>query len=274
MSLSRQDIQSIVYKGTFIFVLALILWYASRCSEATKVEKNSSENVLRVGVDLLPNGFGIDESGRVEGLQKKLVTTLLPEDSIIWVPFTDRNKALEALREGEISLYATSYPYAQSDDLEEILPTEWIYYENFSLLLSYEKLEHWEHMFQDVGGTVEVYVSDNEPAAKVTLNNLSELSYPAIKVVESDLNPVQLCVKLINGEIDYLLASSAIIQSVVEADSTLRVVDHIAFKTRQVWLLGSKEFELKERLNREILSQRDDINKWLIESGKNRDKTR
>ncbi|MDO5036309.1 MAG: hypothetical protein Q4D93_05040 [Porphyromonas sp.] len=260
MQLSKEDkevIKVVGRKGSYILVLTLIFWLLPHCNSCNRAKKSVPSETLQVGVDLLPGSFGIDSAGLVTGRQKELIDQLLPEDSITWVPFTDRKEALKALQQGEIALYATSYPYAQSQSLSKAIPTDWIYSETFSLLLSKENEERWETQFHDIDHPVPVYASSGEPAVSVVLKNLRELSYPAIQVEVTELSPTQLCIKLVNGEYDYVMTNKELAHAVATADSTIVAIDGLTFETRQVWLVNEEHQELKDKIDEALRTKQN-----------------
>lgn len=219
----------------------------------------SEEHLLRIAVDLKPGGeFMIDSTGSITGIQKQLVDLLRSDrDSVEWVPFTDRGKALSALSRNEVQLYATSYPYAHKDYLDNIEATEWLYLSSFALLFKKESGNPtWQEAIE-ANLPIVVHVSTQEPNASVVLENIKELAYPALMSQESNETITALSLKLVLGEIEYLLCSYNTAHAIAEVDTTLMLVDDISFKARQVWLVNSEAQALKEALDSAIIRERE-----------------
>lgn len=257
MALSNSDKRRIISSGVWIFLAALIIWLFSL--KGSEPKEQFVDKQIKVGVDLSPQEFGIDSTGLLSGLQKDLIELLLPTDTLTWVPFTSRNDAIKALQEGEISIYATSLPYSISHEYEGITPSEWLYNSSFSLLYSRSNAQ-WEEKF--VGKEeVKVTISEEDKIAEILLNNLSELSYPAITIDIRKDTPLTLGNLLSKGEIDYLVCNTQLASSIVAADTTLNISENITIGTQQVWLFNLKDSVLLDSINDKILKHRD-TDKW------------
>ncbi|MDN4754785.1 hypothetical protein QYZ87_09690 [Porphyromonadaceae bacterium W3.11] len=254
MALTDRDKRRIISSGVWIFTIALILWAFSFFTNNRK-KIVVDDHLINVGVDLFPHEFGIDSIGLIRGNQMQLMTILLPDDSLEWVPFNTRGEAIQALRNREIQIYATSLPYSARNNYPGITATEWLYHSRFSLLYHSENND-WESKFTG-NEEVIVTISEEDKVAKIMLENLSELSYPAIKIDERNESPLQLGILLVKGDIDYLVCNSKLATSIAEMDSTLHLSKNITIDTQQVWLVNEKDTLLLKRLNKRILEKRN-----------------
>lgn len=219
----------------------------------------SSRSIIKVAVDLKPGtGFLLDSMGKLKGLQKQLIDLLLTgQDSIIWVPFTDRKQALRALSRNKVHLYATSYPYTHRDQLEDIKATEWLYLSNYSLIYRSEDEDNsWQNIIKE-NRPIEVYTSNEDPNASLVLENIKELAYPNLKIIKSKANTTELSLMLALGKIDYLLCNQDTAHAIAETDTTITIVDDISFNMRQIWLVNSQEEVLLKALDSAIIKMRE-----------------
>lgn len=253
MALSNSDKRRIISSGIWIFLAALVIWLFSLRGQ--KHKQQIVDDQIKVGVDLSPQEFGIDSTGMVSGIQKELMKLLLPTDTFEWVPYSSRNSAIEALRTGEINIYATSLPYSISHEYEGIRSSEWLYNSSFSLLFNKQDAQ-WEDKF--VGTEpIKVTISSEDKIAEILLDNLSELSYPAISVDIRQDSPVTLGSLLSKGEIQYFVCNSQLASSIVEKDSTLQISENFTIGTQQVWLFNHNDSLLLDSLNQKIIKLRD-----------------
>lgn len=233
---------------------ALIMWLFTTHRNAKKHETEQASTILQVAVDLSADGLRIDTTGVISGHQVELLELLLNGREYVLVPYSSRAEALDELSTGKVSLYATSFPYSASHEVENIVPTEWLYSSSFSLLYSDQHTD-WASEFTG-DKPVDVYVSTEDQAAILALQNLAELTYTAINIVESEETPIQLGVRMARNEIDFLVCDSAIANSIAEVDSTICVAHDISFDTHQSWLVNEQEVALKQALDSAIISHR------------------
>lgn len=257
---NQRSKRRIIANGFAILAVALAMWlYTNRNNKQEEVPIVES-TILKVAVDVSPNGLQVDSLGNLAGKQKVLLDLLLPDRQIELVPFTNRSDALDALAAGDVQLYATSMPSSSASKLENIVATEWLYASRFSLLYS-EKNSDWESKFSGDSLTT-VVVSKEDQVAVTILENLAELTYPSLKVEVKDESSLQLGVKLSKGHITYLMCDSDIAESIVSVDSTLQLSHDVGFDLHQVWLINSSEDSLRLALDSAIIAQRGS-KKWL-----------
>lgn len=249
----------LITNGLAILSVALIMWVAMGRQSSPSHPQVESE-ILKVGVDLSPNGLTVDSLGELSGKQKKLLDLIFANREYQIVPFTSRSNAIDALRNDEIQLYATSLPYSSCAMIDRAEPTEWLYTSRFSLV-HHKKDSNWQSLF--VGDSpVLVTVSDQDRVAITILENLAELTYPALTIDAQEKSPTQLGVVLSKGNISYLMCHSDIARSIAEVDTTLQVSHEVGFDLRQVWLVSSDNLEFKISLDSAIVAQRD-TKDWL-----------
>lgn len=255
MALTDRDKKRIISSGIFIFLAALLFWLYSSNSNRKKARDIPMAQNIKVGVDLMPYEFGIDSMGMITGIQKDLMEILLPTDTVIWIPFSSRSQAIQALAQETIDLYATSLPYSVSHDYRGIIPTEWLYHSKFSLLY-HPKEADWAERFSGID-KVNVSVSREDKAARMMLENLSELTYPAVQIDEHDISPHELGLLLKKGEITYMICNSRLASAIAAMDTTILITENITLDTRQVWLVNKRNTQLLNKINERILNNRD-----------------
>ncbi|MDD7437558.1 MAG: hypothetical protein PUK66_01775 [Bacteroidales bacterium] len=254
MALNQKSNKRILANGFAILAVALAMWlFANRNNreDATSVDAS----ILKIAVDLSPNGLQVDSLGNLSGKQKELLDLLLPRQQKELVPFTNRTEALSALTAGEVQLYATSMPYSSASNLDNsIIATEWLYASHFSLLFN-ERNADWVNQFS--GDSISTVVVSKEDQVAVTiLKNLSELTYPSLRIEVRDEPPLQLGVELSKGQITYLMCDSDIAESIVRIDSTLMLSHDVGFDLHQVWLVNSAQDSLRLALDSTIIALR------------------
>lgn len=260
MALDQKTKRRIVANGFAVLAAALVMWlYTSKHKEKASIP-STNDSIIKIAIDLSPNGLQIDSLGNLSGKQKELLDLLLPDYEKEIKPFTSRVEALAALSSGEVQLYATSMPFSSANDLKDITATEWLYASHFSLLY-HEKDAQWSSRFSG-DSTSTVVVSKEDQAAITILENLSELAYPSLKVEMRDESPVQLGVELSKGNISYLMCDSDIAESIIKVDSTLQLSHDVGFDLHQVWLVNSKQDSLRVALDSAIIALRDK-EEWL-----------
>ena len=254
MELNQRSKKRVLANGFAILAVALVMWLYTSRNGNKEVAPAVDTSVLRVAVDLSPNGLQVDSLGKLSGKQKELLDLLLPEIEKELVPFTNRTEALSALTTGQVQLYATSMPYSLGGDLDGVTATEWLYASRFSLLF-HEKDADWASRFS--GDTISTVVVSKEDQIAVTiLENLSELTYPSLRIEVRDGSPLQLGVELSKGHITYLMCDSDIAESIVEVDSTLELSHDVGFDLHQMWLVNNTHDSLRLALDSAIIAQR------------------
>lgn len=262
MGLTAKDKRAIIYKGVFIFILAFVVWLTSTCEGTNNSAKSSVHpSMLKLGVEVYGNNFGIDSNGLLRGKQYELVQSLLLDDFLLWVPFNSQSEAIKALQNGDIDLYVGAYPTALSDELKGVVLTEWVYHESYSLLARKEQSNSWEDCFQQDTLSVEVYFPEEFPMAGILLFNLAELSYPAIEPISAKLTPTQLAFQLHNKHVEYVMLPKEIAHSIQKVDSTLYSIDHLSFALEHAWLVNKENKALKQQLDSTIVAYRNRNNK-------------
>lgn len=251
----RHSKRRLISNAIAILIAALIMWVFTTNRNAKRKEANMLDATIKVAVDLSSDGIRVDTTGVLSGHQKELLDILLEGKEFELIPYTSRGEALNELSAGNVVLYATSFPYSAAYDVENVVPTEWLYSSSFSLLYDDRNAE-WQNLLSG-DKPIDVYVSTEDQAATVVLEHLAELTYTAIHIVESPETAVQLGIRIARNEIDFLVCDSAIAASIAEVDSTLNVAHEISFDTHQVWLVNEQEVALKQALDSAIISHRD-----------------
>lgn len=257
MVYSQRSKKRLIANAFAILAVALVMWlYTSKNNH----RELPPTDTLKVAVDLSPNGIRVDTLGQLTGKAQELLSLLLPEREKEIVPFTNRTEALRALSTGEVQLYATSIPYSSASELDGIKATEWLYASRFSLIYHRENADWASRFSSDTVSTV--VVSKEDQAAVTILENLSELTYPSLKIEVRDETPLQLGIELAKGQITYLMCDSDIAESIVAVDSTLQLSHDVGFDLHQVWLVHEREDSLLQALDSAIVTLRDS-KEWI-----------
>lgn len=253
MSHIKPSNRRIIANGFAILAVALLMWLFT--SKRNNDHPEDKANVtLKVAIDLSPNSLKIDTIGQLTGKQKQLLDLLIPKDSFEIIPYTDREKAIQDLKHGDIDLYATAIPASIATKMEGVNCTEWLTSSSYSLVFHRNNADWQEHFTGET--PTNVVISKDDIIASTILENLSELSYHSIRLDERPLSPIELSIRLSKGEIDYLVCDTEIAQSIIKIDTMLQMADNIGFDIHQVWLINSENRELKTRLDSAIIALR------------------
>lgn len=254
MGLQERTKRRLIANAFAILAVALVMWLFTSKRGGEKTASTESISVLKVAVDLAPNGLQVDSLAELSGRPKELLDLLLSNQEKELVPFTTRAEALVALMAGEVQLYATSMPYSSVGDMDGITATEWLYTSRFSLLF-HEGDADWASRFSS-DSTSTVVVSEGDQAAVTILENLSELTYPSLRIEVREASPLELGAELSKRRITYLMCDSAIAESIVAVDSTLQVSHDVGFDLHQVWLVRDSDDRLRNMLDTAIVAHR------------------
>nr|WP_311520540.1 hypothetical protein [uncultured Porphyromonas sp.] len=248
-----------IANGFAILAAALLMWvFTTRRAQRQSDQLTSA--VVKVAVDLSPDGLRVDSLGEMTGRAKKLLELVLPQREYEIVPFATRGDAIEKLKKGEVQLYATTMPLSMANKIEGTTPTEWLYTSSFNLLHKASNT-NWEADFTGEE-PVTVWVSEEDQAAITIVENLAELNYPSLSIERSELPTMQLATKLSKGEIDYLICDKNLADAIVAVDSTLQSSKGIGFELQQVWLMNAAADSLKVAIDSAIIAKRGS-QEWL-----------
>lgn len=248
-----------IANGFAILAAALLMWVFTTRRAQRQTDQLTSM-VVKVAVDLSPDGLRVDSLGEITGRAKKLLELVLPQREYEIVPFATRGEAIEKLKKGEVQLYATTMPLSMANKIEGTSPTEWLYTSSFNLLHKASNT-NWEADFTGEE-PVTVWVSEEDQAAITILENLAELNYPSLSIERSELPTMQLATKLSKGEIDYLICDKNLADAIVAVDSTLQSSIGIGFELQQVWLVNAAADSLKVAIDSAIIAKRGS-QEWL-----------
>ena len=242
-----------IANGFAILATALLMWlFTTRRSQRESTQSDSA--IVKVAVDLSPDGLRVDSLGEMTGRAKKLLELLLPQKEYEIVPFSSRSEAIEELIKGNVQLYATTMPLSMANKIEGTKPTEWLYTSSFYLLHKGNDTD-WKADFTGER-PVEVWVSEEDQAAITIVANLAELNYPSLTVKKSELPTMQLAIQLSKGEVNYLICDKALAEAIVAVDSTLQSAKEIGFELQQVWLLNERSNNLRAEIDSAIIRHR------------------
>lgn len=246
----------ILRRGLLIFVLCLIVWLIGRsCSGDTRHPRESGPASLRIATDYTPDNFSVQDSGAFGGRQAELAALLFPDTAITWSLAESRAQVLEDLASGAIDLYAASVPLSSADSLDRVLTSVPLYTSSYALFCSEEA--EW---LADFTGSerIPLYLSTEDEAARIIAENIRDLSYPMIEPIMLPDPPMKLALRVVRGDLKYVLIDRSLAHSIHAKSSTTRVVEDIAFETDQVWLVSeARGHQLLDTLNHRISRLRD-----------------
>ncbi|SPY34521.1 membrane-bound lytic transglycosylase F [Porphyromonas cangingivalis] len=236
-----------------VVIVSGLFWGIRSCSETPKSRDLADIARLKVGVDFSPIDFNIGKDGKFSGLQHDLLTLLLPDTTIQWVPFSSRAEALEALSSNDIELYATSFAWSTNETLEALITTAPLYVSGFALVHRPDSMSRsWTEIFDEMQD-IKISIPKDADDIKVLLKNLQDFSYPTIEIEEhNDETPESLCLAVLKGAIDYTVCDRNIAQAISKRVEGLVVETGIAFDLHQVWVLNDNASELLQLINRQI----------------------
>lgn len=251
MSYSRRYILALAF-----LVLAVSVFSLRRCILHPDYMENTCVpyvpgKALCVAVDLEPGVFEIDSSGGFSGRQYDLVKHLFADNQIDWFPFASRTHALKSLVQGQVSLYATSYPLTAANLPEGTISTHEIYVSGFALV--HRKGEHYEKAIFGQDSIVRVHIPKGSPSIRMILEHVRELALSHLEIVEVDhATPISLILDVANRKIDYTMCDRGLAETVTATLPDL-VCDHrISQDMYQVWLLNSQDTLLLKMINTRI----------------------
>lgn len=212
---------------------------------------HASSSAIRIGVDLSPADFHINDQGALTGLQYDLCTYLFADTLVEWLPFTKHEIALEALKRGEIDLYATSFPYNSEEVPTYALATLPMYVSGFALVYRSDSFENEEwpsawHLLPHVP----VHIPAGADNIRMVLEHLRDFSFPSIVIVEEEgVTPEQLCLKIQQHQIDYAVIDRNVAHAIGQRVDSLKIVANVSLDKHQVWLLNKSQDTLLMRIN-------------------------
>lgn len=244
------------YKKYWRALLALVLFFGGYWLLFYRKGHNKIEDApapkVKVAVDLSPIDFGISSSGNMEGLQYDLLSLLLPDTTVQWIPFTSRREALEALAKREVDLYATSFAWSTNETIESVATTSPLYVSGFALVHAVDSTDRsWSEVFAE-SEHIPIYIPLEAHDIRVLLENLQDLSYPEIEIVDSEESAESLCLAVARGDIPYTICNRDIARQIRDRIGGIIVEESIAFDLHQVWVLRNDDANLLELLNRRI----------------------
>lgn len=237
-----------------IVVVVSALFFGIRSCDKTQRHQETEETTrLKVGVDFSPIDFNLNKDGKFTGLQYDLLTLLLPDTTVQWVPFSSRKEALDALSSNDIDLYATSFAWSTNETLEAVTTTDPLYVSGFALVHRPDSMNRsWTEVFDEMQ-SIKIAIPQDAHDIRVLLENLQDFSYPNIEITEhNDETPESLCLAVVRGEIDYTVCDRNIAQAISKRVEGLVVETGIAFDLHQVWVLNDNAPELLDLINRQI----------------------
>lgn len=264
MSMTPHSRRRLLFNAAFIFTVASVLWGISMVWRSKRTESNGSSTAyvalgdstrpIRILVDLSPEDFGIEETGKVGGFQVKLAKQLFKDMVIRWLPVTNQRTAFEYLRKGRADIYASSFPLSRKQDLEvEGMSMSIPLFGNSWVLIGHYAATS-PMAVNNSDSTYHIALSEDDIGAQIILSNIIELSYPYLKADILEMSELDIALSVARKTHKYAVINRELASEMTRRyPKEIRIIQDISFNTQQVWLVRSDDSAILHLLNDKII---------------------